>query len=266
MIATCGFTAMIEPMIDHKSATIVYEYPLLERVRTYLRLEHLLGVLQPQAAVAAENYTRYFNALFAILDLCERSDVRTDVQKDLDRRKVQLKAWSRHPEVNQQQLAETADRVQQAWAAMQPISRVGSSLKQDRLLSVIRQRFAMPCGTCNFDLPQLHYWLHLPQAQRDADCQRWWREFEILFNGLQLELELLRGQARFKPVVAPGGLLQESTEPLSLLRLEVDKDLPAYPVISGHKQRFNIRFLRYEPADGRASYDGDVSFKLAMCP
>ncbi len=270
MIATCGFTAMIElmiePTIDHDSETIVYEYPLHERVRTYLRLEHLLGILQPQVSVNATSYTRYFNALFAILDLCERSDVRTDVQKDLDRRKAQLKVWAKHPDVNQQQLAQTSDRVQQAWAAIQPISRVGSSLKQDRLLSVIRQRFVMPGGTCNFDLPQLHYWLHLPQPQRDADCERWWREFDILFQGMLLELELLRGQARFKPIVAPAGLLQESTEPLSLLRLEVSKGLPAYPVISGHKQRFNIRFLRYEPADGRASYDGDVHFNLALCP
>lgn len=266
MIATCGFGAMIEPMTDYQTTTIVYEYPLLERVRTYLRLEHLLAVLQPHAAVSAINYTRYFNALFAILDLCERSDVRTDVQKDLDRRKTQLKLWAQHPDVNQQQLAMTVERVQEAWSAIQPISRVGSSLKQDRLLSVMRQRFMMPGGTCNFDLPQLHYWLHLPQQQRDADCQRWWHEFEILFDGLVLELELLRGQAPLKPVIAPAGFLQESTEPLSLLRLEVSKDLPAYPVISGHKQRFNIRFLRYEPADGRASYDGDVSFKLALCP
>lgn len=266
MIATCGFVAMIEPMIDHDSLTIIYEYPLNERVRTYLRLEHLLSVLRPQSPVHASNYTRYFNALFAILDLCERSDVRTDVQKDLDRRKLQLKAWAQHPDVNQQQLTQTSDRVQQAWAAIQPISRVGSSLKQDRLLSVIRQRFAMPGGTCNFDLPQLHYWLHLPQAQRDADCQRWWREFAILFSGLLLELELLRGQTGFKSVIAPAGLIQESTEPLSLLRLKVAKDLPAYPVISGHKQRFNIRFLRYEPVDGRASYDGDVHLQLALCP
>lgn len=266
MIATCGFTAMIEPMIANDSATIIYEYPLHERVRTYLRLEHLLSLLQPQQPVHANNYTRYFNALFAILDLCERTDVRTDVQKDLDRRKAQLKVWAQHPDVNQAQLAHTAERVQQAWAAIQPISRVGSSLKQDRLLSVIRQRFAMPGGTCNFDLPQLHYWLNLPQAQRDADCVRWWREFEVLFSGLLLELEMLRGQARFKPVTAVAGLLQESTEPLSLLRLKVSKELPAYPVISGHKQRFTVRFLRYEPVDGRASFDGDVVFNLALCP
>ncbi len=257
---------MIETMSDNTAATIDYEYPLHERVRTYLRLEHLLQMLAPQRPVDATNYARYFSALFAILELCERSDVRTDVQKDLDRRKTQLQLWAQHPDVNQEQLAATATRVRDALAAIQPMTRVGSSLKQDRLLGVIRQRFAMPGGTCNFDVPQLHYWLHQSQDLRTADCARWWKELDVLLSSLQLELQLLRGQAMFRNVVAPAGLLQETTEALSLLRLQVPADIPAYPVISGHKTRFSIRFLRYTPVDGKASYEEDVTFSLALCP
>ncbi|MBR9906900.1 MAG: cell division protein ZapD [Gammaproteobacteria bacterium] len=251
---------------NNNNGTIDYEYPLLERVRTYLRLEHILQALQPATPVTQQNYTRYFSALFAILDLCERSDVRTDVQKDLERRKGQLKVWAQHPDVNQEQLQQTIAQVNQALAAIQPLNRVGSSLKQDRLLSAIRQRFAMPGGTCNFDVPQLHYWLNQPQQVRDNDAARWWNELAVLVGGLTLELELMRGQARFEKVTAVNGMLQESTEPLSLLRIRVSADLPAYPVISGHKQRFNIRFLRYEPENARASFDQDIEFGLALCP
>ncbi len=257
---------MIEPMTGQLTSTITYEYPLHERVRTYLRLEHLLASLQPEVPVDSSNYTRYFSALFSILDLCERSDVRTDVQKDLDKRRAQLQIWSQHPDVNQQQLALTSERVARALQAIQPISRVGSALKQDRLLGPIRQRFAMPGGTCNFDLPQLHFWLHQDQDMRNADCQRWWQEIAVLLSGLVLELELLRGQSRFRTVTAEAGMLQESTEPLSLLRLQVSKDIPAYPVMSGHKQRFSIRFLRYEPVEGRASYEQNIEVALALCP
>lgn len=250
----------------NNNATVDYEYPLLERVRTYLRLEHILQALQPATPVTQQNYTRYFSALFAILDLCERSDVRTDVQKDLERRKGQLKVWAEHPDVNQEQLQQTIERVNQAISAIQPLNRIGSNLKQDRLLSAIRQRFAMPGGTCNFDVPQLHYWLHQPQHVRDQDSLRWWSELAVLVNGLALELELMRGQARFEPVTAVNGMLQESTEPLSLLRIRVPAHLPAYPVISGHKQRFSIRFLRYEPENGRASFDETIEVGLALCP
>jgi len=258
---------MIEAMHNNDNQPMIaYEYPLLERVRTYLRLEHILAALQPHTPVTQQNYTRYFSALFAILDICERSDVRTDVQKDLDKRRAQLQVWSQHPEVNHDQLQQTMQRVHGALSAIQPLNRVGSALKQDRLLSVIRQRFAMPGGTCNFDVPQLHYWLHLPQATRDQDTAAWWAELEVLMRGLALELELLRGQARFNRVVASNGLLQESTEPLSLLRIKVAPEVAAYPVISGHKQRFSIRFMRYEPVNGRPSVDHDVAFDLALCP
>ena len=270
-VATVEEAAMIEPMSAPMRATspnetIDYEYPLHERVRTYLRLEHLKQLLKPNNEVDATNYSRYFDALFAILELCERSDVRTDVQKDLDRRRAQLKVWAQHPDVNQQQVAELNERVQQAYTAIQAMTRIGSALKQDRLLSVTRQRFGMPGGTCNFDVPQLHFWLHQSQQKRSADCDRWWSEFAALFNGLELELELLRGQAPFQWVVAEGGLLQESTEPLSLLRIRVPATVPAYPVISGHKQRFSIRFLSNAPQQGKASYESDVEFEVALCP
>ncbi|WP_258239872.1 cell division protein ZapD [Pseudidiomarina homiensis] len=272
-VATESEAAMIEPMTNatpmtnaESAYTIDYEYPLHERVRTYLRLEHLKQLLKPSAAVDASNYGRYFDALFAILELCERSDVRTDVQKDLDRRRAQLQVWAQHPDVNQAQLQALAERVQGAIQAIQPMTRIGSHLKQDRLLSVTRQRFGMPGGTCNFDVPQLHYWLHQSQEHRDADCERWWGEFKVLFEGMQLELELLRGQSQFEWVVAEGGLLQESTEPLSLLRIRVPADVPAYPVISGHKQRFSIRFLSTCPQQGKASFANDVEFEIALCP
>lgn len=266
-VATLEEAAIIEPMSEKfDDATINYEYPLHERVRTYLRLEHLKQLLKPEQTVDATNYSRYFDALFAILELCERSDVRTDVQKDLDRRRAQIQIWAQHPDVNQDQVQALADRVQDAIKSIQPLTRIGSHLKQDRLLSVTRQRFGMPGGTCNFDVPQLHFWLHQSQAKRDEDCQRWWHEFSVLFNGLELELELLRGQAHFQWVVAEGGLLQESTEPLSLLRIRVPVEVPAYPVISGHKQRFSIRFLSSTPQQGKASFENDVEFELALCP
>ena len=251
---------------EQAPSTIIYEYPLLERVRTYLRLENILQALQPSTPVDQYNYTRYFNALFDIIELCERSDVRTDVQKDLERRKAQLKLWAQHPDVNLEQLHVTQAKVGDALTAIQPMSRVGSSLKQHRLLSVLRQRFAMPGGTCNFDVPQLHYWLQQPQEFRDADTQQWWSELTVLAHGMLLELELMRRQARFRRVVAVNGLLQESTEPLSLLRIRIPSSVPAYPVTSGHKQRFSIRFLRYEPIHGKASLDEDIEFELALCP
>ncbi|PTC01032.1 cell division protein ZapD [Thalassospira xiamenensis] len=246
--------------------TLDYEYPLSERVRTYLRIEHLFTLMQPTELVTPTNYGRYFSALFAILDLCERSDVRTDLMKDLEKRKQQLAFWASHPEVDSPALEATRSQLQKSLSALQQASRIGSQLKQERLLGSIRQRFAMSGGTCNFDLPQLHYWLYQDEGQRQLDMARWWGELAELAAALDLELHMLREHVPFAEVTASQGLLQENTETLALLRLQVPKDIPAFPVVSGHKQRFSVRFMSADPAQGRASYEQDVTFYLARCP
>lgn len=95
---------------------------------------------------------------------------------------------------------------------------------------------------------------------------RWWSELAQLAAALSLELHMLREHVPFAEMVAPQGLLQENTEPLALLRLQVPAGIPAYPVVSGHKQRFSVRFMSTEPEQGRASFEQDVTFYLARCP
>lgn len=253
-------------MTSQPPTTIDYEYPLSERVRTYLRIEHLLLLMKPSDLVSTDNYAGYFSALFSILDLCERSDIRSDLVKDLERRKQQLKFWASHPDVDSPALEATRAQLQTSLSALQQATRIGAALKQERLLSSIRQRFAMAGGTCNFDLPQLHYWLLQDPEQRQRDMARWWSELAQLAAALSLELHMLREHVPFTEIVAPQGLLQENTEPLALLRLQVPATIAAYPVVSGHKQRFSVRFMSTEPEQGRASFEQDVTFYLARCP
>ena len=56
---------------------ILYEYPLNERIRTYLRLEYLFGRLQE--LVNEDSPTPHHFALatiFEIVDVCGRSDLK----------------------------------------------------------------------------------------------------------------------------------------------------------------------------------------------
>ena len=58
--------------------------------------------------------------------------------------------------------------------------RFGSALKEDKLLSAIRQRFAIPGGACSFDLPNLHFWLQQPLEQRLAEIAQWLETLALL--------------------------------------------------------------------------------------
>ena len=77
-----------------KSTVIVYEYPFNERTRTYLRLEHLfqrLGVLLAREDAMDHHFA--FVTLFEIIEVGARSDLKSEVLKDLEKHKQQLNSY-----------------------------------------------------------------------------------------------------------------------------------------------------------------------------
>ena len=75
----------------------IYEFPLNEKVRTYLRLEQLFQQLnQVKHATESWQYIHFLSSLFTLLDLLERLDLRTDVLKDLEAHEKNLVLWSQY--------------------------------------------------------------------------------------------------------------------------------------------------------------------------
>ena len=68
---------------------IIYEYPLQERVRTYLRLEHGFEQLNVSRELFQQQPDAFFQSLFSLSDLLERVDIRTELSKDLDAQQQQ---------------------------------------------------------------------------------------------------------------------------------------------------------------------------------
>ena len=140
-----------------------YEHPLNEKVRIYLRLEHLLKQLHDSSELSDPwQYTIFFNALFDLLELIEQIPVKTDLAKALDKQSTKLKAWLDYDGVDPTAIQSLLDSMSHAQKNLLAAPRLGQSLREDRFLSSIRQRFSIPGGTCSFDLPALHYWRQQP--------------------------------------------------------------------------------------------------------
>ena len=75
------------------SPVILYEYPINERIRTYLRLEHLfrrLGDLLERQTPIDHHFA--ITTIFEIMDVGARADLKTDILKDLEKQKYVLSA------------------------------------------------------------------------------------------------------------------------------------------------------------------------------
>ncbi len=249
---------------------IIYEHPLNERVRTLLRLEHLFTRITFHLPQPDEWSSRAaISGLLDITNILARADIRSEVIKELERHTANLNKIRSAPGVDGQQLDLILTDLENSTNRLRRITtQIGRGLRENEFLGNIMQRSTIPGGTCDFDLPQYHYWLQQPVERRHADLQGWFQELETLQGATRLLLSLMRNSAHASQALAVAGLYQhnlESQSPAQLIRVSLPEEAPLFPEISGSKHRFTIRFL--EPShSGRPNQTQlDVEFSLVCC-
>ena len=249
-------------------ATTIYEFPLKEKVRNYLRIEHLLSQLKTGASVqnpALQVY--FFEQLFTLMDLFDRIDLRTDLTKDLDVHERNLVHWSQYPNIDTDALEQTLRSIVKLKDKIKTYRKFGSALKEDKFLSSIRQRFSIPGGVCSFDLPNLHYWLNRPQPDIQENIKTWLHSLTHLDEGIALLLSFLREKSAFTQIDASNGFYQGVADDKNdLIRLTCDANQGYHPTFSGNKYRFTIRFMWFEQEPAKSpSVENTETFALAAC-
>ncbi|AXR07480.1 cell division protein ZapD [Salinimonas sediminis] len=246
----------------------VYEFPLKEKVRNYLRIEQLIAQLKSGAsAPSAQLQMYFFDQLFTLLDLFERIDIRTDIVKDLDAHEKNLVYWSQHPNIDSSALENTLRSIVNLRDKLKSCKKFGTELKEDKFLSAIRQRFAIPGGACSFDLPNLHYWLGQPGESRQDTMKSWMLTLVNVEEAIAICLSFLRERGQFRALNATNGFYQGVAEDKNeLIRVRCTVDEGYYPNLSGNKYRYALRFMWFTPEPGKSSsVDDDISFSLAAC-
>ena len=258
-------------MQDSNRGPIVYEQPLSERIRTFLRLEFLFRrgrYLLQQESPWASRLT--FEVIIDVMAVLGRADLKKEIIKELERHSATLYALSRNPKVAQERLQAVRDEVNSMLQALHACETApGNELRHNELLNAVRQRSSIPAGTCDFDLPAFHYWLEQPGSQRLRDLDDWFSTFSPFESSVGLCLRIVRDSAAATREVASGGFFQRnlgSSTPCQMIRVALARNVSLYPEISAGKQRFAIRFLRPGDTSSRPSQtDEDVEFDLLCC-
>lgn len=249
---------------------ILYEYPFNERIRTYLRLEHLLrrlGELVSRTQAVDHHYA--IQTLFELMDVSSRSDLKSEVMKDIERHKQVLNGYRDSPSISEQALDSFIAQFDACFAALNSdTGRVGYSLNGHEWLMSVRNRMAIPGGTCEFDLPIYHEWRHRPVAARQRDLTQWSSEFEGLSRALALLMKMLRDSGMPHKVVATDGQFQQhlpAGRSFQLLRLRLDPALGLVPEISGNRLLFSVRLMQ-RGDDGRLQpTQADIPLEVTLC-
>lgn len=205
-----------------------------------------------------------------IQNLVSRSDLKTEVLKELDRHTTNLAKLEQNPGVDKQRLSQILDEldvlIDRIYSNNQQI---GHEIKLNEFLNSVRQRVSVPGGTCDFDLPGYHYWLERLPEQRIHDLNEWLGCFDVLRQAIDVMLRLIRESAIPKIDTATAGFYQKSMDPgcpCQMLRIGLPLDVDFFPEVSGGKHRFTIRFLRYPDYDTKPKQiDEAIEFEMACC-
>lgn len=249
---------------------ILYEYPFNERIRTYLRLEHLfrrLGELVPRDHPVDHHYA--LATIFEVMDVAARADLKSDVMKDLEKQKAALNSYRGNPAIAEGVLDDVVAKLDRCFAELNSMpGKAGQSLTENEWLMSIRSRVGIPGGTCEFDLPAYYAWQHLDPETRRADLTRWAQALGPAAEAIHILLKLLRDSGAPQKVMAANGQYQQTLpqgRTFQLLRLRIDPAQGLVPEISGNRLMVSVRLMRQGGDDRLHASTDNASFELTLC-
>jgi cell division protein ZapD len=194
---------------------VLYEQPLNERIRTFLRLEYLFKQASYHLPRESEWDSRAtLTCILEILDIFGNTNLKSETLKELERHSASMKRHEQNPDIDHAQLSSLLSEISARMEGMHQVNgQIANQLKASEFLVSIRKRCAIPGGTCDFDLPAFHYWLKQPSKNRTRDLALWLGHFDAIGQAIQLILQLTRNSTAMQLTLANGGVYQRTLDP-----------------------------------------------------
>lgn len=246
---------------------IRFEHPLSERVRNFLRVNHLFARFQ-ETLPRTETWAHH-NALFTLFEIMEaaaRAELKLDILQELERQKGLLAQYTQWDETTKQQ---RLGQLQEAMLNLQNVQqKFGQHLRENEWLMGIKQRMFVPGGTSPFDLPSYYFWLQLPAETRMTQLTQWIQSLLPTYEAIALLLRILRQNSWSIDCLANAGSYQHNSlgQNTHLLAIDLHQAAAAIPEVSANKYFTHIRFLQASQQQARGKMVPDnIPFKLIMC-
>jgi cell division protein ZapD len=254
--------------------SLMFEHPLSERVRTWLRLEELFSRTHAHAARRdAMDHRCALMGLFDIIDTATRSDIKTDLLAELDRQRSIWTTQLDNPDIAREALEEFLADVDTVIHELHAqLGKIGQHLRDSEWLQAVRQRDSSPGGACVFELPMLMSWLQHSEFERKETLKSWLNPLIPLEEAVLLILRLLRESSQSTTELARQGNFHRAlmnSRPPMLATIEVEADQHVVSEVSANKYTVNVRFLEHAGqfvSAGRAlPTQRNVPFRLGLC-
>ena len=258
-----------QPLAENHSQWLLFEYPLKEHVRGFLRLESLfLQFERNRLSSHADNHLHALKIFFEILEILERGDTRSELIKELARLTDVFSNLTQNPEVDVKKLENFLKQVSQLhkWV-LNYEGKFGDKIRKSQFIESVKHRTSIPGGACHFDCPDLYLFLNQPFEARQQKLNAWLDDIKGVKTGIDVILRIIREAGQWEKQTAPLGtfMIDSSDNPLQLLRVKVDGTSEIFPEFSCGKHRSNIHFMKFSDQHRKVPLQHVVEFQLARC-
>ena len=247
---------------------ITYEFPVNERIRTFLRLESLYNRAKTFLAHESPDISHAgLLTIFEILEVTGRSELKSEVIQELEKQKNHLTQFRGNPSVEDSAVTSLITEIENASDLLLKSSgKTGHEIRQNDWLSSIRQRTSIPGGVCQFDLPSYHFWLSSDPSNRKEDLEKWLQPFQGLASGIIVILKILRKSGQPENISATNGNFQKtlSGKMAQLIQVKINSSDKLVPEVSANKYLLNIRFT-IAGDHLKKQTNENIDFELSFC-
>ena len=226
----------------------VYEQPLNEKMRLFMRLSHLMRRFNNHLAPPTpENCQAAVMVLLEIYSLSSRLDVKSTTLHIMDNLAQTIRQNRNIDNAEQVRMGRILVKLEEKSKQLYSLSgQLGQHLKTNNFLNILMQRATIAGGINGLDIPLFSYWLSLPEKKRVSDLNDWVSPYSLAFSSIEVLMDLILEGKETQQLIAEGGFYQASLSPeneYQILSVELPDNVPFYPEISAGKQRFSVRFV-----------------------
>lgn len=254
---------------NQSDTAVLFEYPVTEQIRGFLRLEALFQQFERNRdAPHEDNHLHALKTLFEILEILERGDTRAELTKELARLANTYTRLRQNPDIDVEKLDTFLMQINQLqqWSVSYR-GKFGDKLRKTPFIENVKHRLSIPGGACHFDCPDLFLFFNRPIKARQMALQGWLDDIKGVKTSIEVILRMVRENTQWKNQHSPLGsfMIDMSGGPFQLLRLKFFTGGTIFPKLSCGRHRGHIHFMRFDE-DGRTVPVRDgVDFELACC-
>ena len=254
---------------------VIYEQPLNERIRLFMRLEHMFQRYNYYMQdPSTEDIQAAVGLLLDLHEMTSRLDVKSAMLKILDHQTSAIRNFqSSSKGKNEDTLSILGALERQTKSLYGYHGQLGQHLKTHYYFNYVKQRASIAGGINGFDAAIYKHWISKPIEHISKDLEDWFLPYRKLEDAITVVLDLIRRSEKFTTETAEDGFYQTAmnnngpiTRNQQLLRVGIGDEHGYYPEISAGKHRFSIRFVNIKNLEERGSQViDDVDFLISIC-